>query len=304
MKPAVLITGALSYSGRYMAKRLIERGYRIKTLTNHPERYNPFGEWVEVYEYRFEDPGYLKKAFEGVEVFYNTYWIRFPRGEITYERAVENTRILIKAAEEAGVRRMVHISITNADKNSDLPYFRCKGEIEEMIKASTMSYAIIRPTVIFSTEDILINNIAWFLRHFPVFLIPGDGKYMLQPVYVEDLADIAVEVGESEQNIIIDAVGPEKYTFEELVRLMGREMGLKRAYVHVPPWMVYILVKIIGLVVGDVILTWDKVKGLMKNLLVTESSPTGKTLFSRWLKENVDRLGKKYHSELERHYAR
>src|SRR5208283_3415503 len=145
----------------------------------------------------------------GAATLYNTYWVRFPRGNITYERAVENTRILVNAAREAGVRRIVHLSITNPSEGSKLGYFRGKAEIETLIAASGIACAILRPTVIFGVEDVLINNIAWLLRHSPVFAIPGSGEYRLQPVYVVDVAEMAVAAGKDTVNKVMDAVGPE-----------------------------------------------------------------------------------------------
>ena len=87
----------------------------------------------------------------------------------------------------------MHISITNPSLDSPLPYFRGKAILEKEIRASGISHAIVRPTVLFGKEDILINNITYLLRRLPVFAIPGSGDYRLQPIYVEDLAEIAVE---------------------------------------------------------------------------------------------------------------
>jgi uncharacterized protein YbjT (DUF2867 family) len=133
---------------------------------------------------------------------------------------VENTRILVQAAARAGVRRIVHISITNPSADSPLPYFWGKAANEKSVIESGMSYAILRPTVLFGKEDVLINNIAWILRRFPLFALPGDGSYRLQPVYVDDLSSLAVTV--SGENLIWNAVGPENFTFREMVELIGR----------------------------------------------------------------------------------
>lgn len=228
--------------------------------------------------------------------------MRFPQGRVTYDKAIENTNSLIEAAEEAGVHRMVHISITNASEGSPLPYFAGKGLLETAIVNSSLSYGIIRPTVIFGTEDILINNIAWILRRFPVFTIPGQGDYRLQPVYVGDVADIAVEAGYRSDDVIIDAVGPEVYTYEQLVQIIAREVRSQARIVHVAPGTVLLLSRLVGYLVRDVIVTQEEVRGLMSSLLVSPGPPTGNTLLSEWLEDNAGTLGKGYASELARHY--
>ncbi|MEW5763123.1 MAG: NAD(P)H-binding protein [Bacillota bacterium] len=306
MEPRELdvVTGAFGYTGKYITRRLLTRGRRVRTLTGHPDRPNPFGERVEVRPFRFDNPAALVESLTGAATLYNTYWVRFPYGPVTYEKAVENTLTLIRAAEEAGVRRIVHISITNASEDSSLPYFRGKGILEKAIVSSRLSYAIVRPTVIFGAEDILINNIAWILRRFPFFAVPGRGDYRLQPVYVEDVAEIAVRAGQEDTDTVMDAVGPEIFTFEEMVRLIAARIGRQARIIHVPPGMALFLARMVGYAVGDVVLTRDEVRGLMANLLVSGGPPTAPTRFSDWLAANAGRVGTAYASELARHYRR
>src|SRR5262249_17494185 len=181
----------------------------VLTLTGHPERANPFGDRVRALPFHFDKPDALAETLRGAATLYNTYWIRFDYGGTTFAKAVANTRVLIRAAEEAGVRRIVHISITNASEASPPPYFPAQGELETALRPSRLRYAILRPTVIFGAEDILINNIAWMVRRFPIFPIPGSGEYRLQPVFVDDLAALAVEAGARDDKLELDAVGPD-----------------------------------------------------------------------------------------------
>jgi len=297
-----VVTGAFGYTGRYITRRLLAMGRRVKTLTGHPNRPNPLGERVSVAPFHFDDPAALARSLEGVTTLYNTYWVRFSHGRVTFEQAVENTKRLIRAAEEAGVRRLVHISITNPSPQSPLPYFRGKGLLEQAVVQSSLSYAIIRPTVIFGAEGILINNIAWLLRRFPVFVVPGTGDYRLQPIFVEDVAQIAVEAGQGQENVIVDAVGPDIFTFDQLVRLIAEKIHSRARIVHLRPAWALFLSRLIGYLVNDVVLTEDEVQGLMANLLISENPPTGSTRLSDWLDENADRVGTRYASELSRHY--
>jgi len=297
-----VVTGAFSYTGKYITQRLLSMGERVRTLTGHPNRPNPFGEQVSVYPFSFDDPAELTKSLRGATTLYNTYWVRFSHGRVTFDQAVENTKALIKGAEEANVRRIVHLSITNASEHSPLPYFRGKGLLENAIIHSGLSYAIIRPTVIFGAEDILINNIAWLLRRFPVFALPGSGDYRVQPVFVEDVAEIAVNAAHRNEDAIVDAVGPDTYTFDELVRLIADKIRSKARIVHLSPALALFLSRMAGYLVKDVMLTRDEVEGLMASLLVSEGPPTGQTRLGDWLGENADSVGAKYASELRRHY--
>lgn len=297
-----VVTGAFGYTGKTITRRLLAKGVQVKTLTGHPDRENPFGDRVSIAPFNFDNPAALAESLRGVTTLYNTYWVRFEHGDATFARAVENTRTLVAAAGEAGVRRIVHVSITNPEPDSPLPYFRGKALLEETIMQSGLSYAIIRPTVIFGLEDILLNNIAWILRRFPAFAVPGDGSYRLQPIYVEDMADIAVRAGEQAENAVIDAVGPDIFTFDELVCLVAEKTGSRARILHLPPGLALFLSRLVSLGVGDVVLTRDEVAGLMANLLVSDDPPTGQTRLADWLEENAASVGVRYASELARHY--
>ncbi len=299
-----VVTGAFGYTGKYITRRLLDMGVKVKTLTGHPDRHDPFEGAVTAEPFNFERPAELAKQLSGVSTLYNTYWIRFDRGQVTFDSAVENIKTLIHAAQQAGVERLVHVSITNPSSKSPLPYFRGKGLVEEAITASRLSYAILRPTVVFGVEDVLINNIGWLLRKSPVFIVPGNGDYRLQPIFVDDLAELAVQAGISREDQVLDAAGPELYTFDELVRLISDAVGGRARIVHASPALALLLSRVVGRVIGDVVLTKEEVDGLMAGLLVSSSPPLGKTSFSDWIHENGDLIGRNYTSELRRHYPR
>ena len=297
-----VITGAFGYTGKYITHRLLAMEKEVRTLTGHPNNPNPFGDQVRVYPFNFDNFAELVKSLQGAKTFYNTYWIRFSHGTNTYERAVKNTQTLIRAAVEAGVQRIVHVSITNTAESSRFPYFRGKAILEQDIFSSGLSYGIVRPTVIFGDEDILINNIAWCLRHFPVFPIFGSGQYSLQPIYVEDMADLVIEAGQQRENSIVDAVGPDIFTFEQLVRLIMEKLHRRVILTHVQPRIALSLAKLIEPFIGDVLITRDEIYGLMADLLISYQAPTGHTRLSDWLEMHSASVGKKYASELARHY--
>ena len=294
------VTGAFGYSGKYIAKRLLGRGVPTITLTNSLGRKNPFGDDVRPYPFNFEHPDELAKSLVGVGVLYNTYWVRFNHKTFTHADAVENTLTLFDAAKGAGVRRIVHVSITNPSEDSPLEYFSGKARLERALKESGMSYAILRPTVLFGKEDILINNIAWALRRFPVFGVFGDGSYRLQPIYVDDLAALAVEQGAKDENVVIDAIGPETFTYRELVKTVGSIIGKERPVLSMPPALGHLAGRIIGTMMDDILITREEIQGLMDGLLYTGSPPAGQTRLTDWATEYASTLGFRYASELAR----
>ncbi len=295
-----VVTGAYGYSGKYIARRLLASGHRVRTLTNSPGRENPFGAQIEARPYDFDNPDRLEKSLHGARALINTYWVRFDHRDFTHAQAVHNTLRLFDAAKRAGVPRIVHVSITNPSLDSPLPYFRGKAELEAALKALGVSYAILRPTVLFGEEDILVNNIAWMLRRFPLFGVFGDGSYRLQPIFVDDLAALAVAATTSNDSITIDAIGPETFTYRELVQLVGRAIRHERPIVKISPSLGLFVSHALGVLVGDVIITREEIEGLMQNLLVTESPPAGTTALSQWAVDHREQLGRRYSSELAR----
>ena len=297
-----VVTGAFGYSGKYIAQRLLDNGATVRSLTRNPASFSPFGGMVERHPLDFEDHDQLTRSLEGADTLFNTFWIRFARGQVNHEVAVRNSRNLVDAAVAAGVRRIVHISITGASVDSPLPYFRGKGLVEDYIRESGLSYAIIRPTVIFGVEDILINNIAWFLRRFPVFPVAGRGDYPVQPIFVDDVAHLAVDSTATDENLALDAVGPETFTFKELVRHIRKTTGGRAMVVSLPPPVVFTSALLVGLALRDVVLTREEIDGLMSGHLVSQDAPTAATRLTDWMHTHRDTLGRHYSSELARHY--
>lgn len=300
----VVVTGAFGYSGRYIAHRLLEAGHRVTALTNSPNRHNPFGNEVQAFPFHFEQPGQLTDSLRGADVLINTYWVRFDHKLFSHHQAVANTKILFQAAKSAGIRRIIHVSITNPDVHSDLSYFRGKAELESALISLGVSYCILRPTVLFGKEDILINNIAWALRHLPVVGVFGLGDYRLQPIYVDDLASAAVEKIGSDRDEIINAIGPETFTYRELVETIRRIIGLKRLIIGVPPELGYWACRLLGAMVQDVIITREEIRGLMENRLYVNGPPGGATRLTDWITRHRDTLGRTYTSELSRRLDR
>jgi uncharacterized protein YbjT (DUF2867 family) len=301
----IAVTGAFGFSGKYIAQRLLAQRHEVITLTNSPQRPNPFGGSIKTFPYNFSEPHELEKTLHGLDVLINTYWVRFDNPpHFSFAQALANTKALFDAARRAGVSRVVHISITNPDRKSRLPYFRGKAEIEDYLKQSGISHAILRPAVLFRKGDILINNIAWALRHLPVFGIYGHGRYRLQPIYVDDLAAAAIDRMTGAGNETVDAIGPETYSYREMVEMIAREIGSRAPIVSMPPMIAHQAVRVLGWLVGDVINTRDEVKGLMDEKLYVQSPPLGTTRLSDWVRASCQEIGRRYASELKRRLDR
>jgi len=298
-----VVTGAFSYSGRFIAAQLLERGRGVRTLTNHPRPDHPLASRIPTYPMDFLDDAALVTALTGTDTLYNTYWVRAPHGGLTHIGAVENTKRLIDAARRAGVRRIVQTSIANPTA-STRSYYRGKAALEDAVRSSGLSYAIVRPTLLFGEGDVLINNIAWLLRHLPVFAIPGDGRYRLQPMHVKDHAALQVEVGSHPGDVVVDSAGPEIFTFDELVHVLRRAMNLRRLVIHTPPVLALAGATVAGRLAGDLLLTRDELDDLMDDILVSHEPPRGTTRLSEWLAANRDTVGRRYASEVDRHYRR
>ncbi len=293
------VTGAYGYSGSYIAGKLLKEGKKVCTLTNSIPARNPARYLIEEHPLDFNSKHQLINSLRGVDVLFNTYWVRFNYKNFTHAQAVENSRTLFDAAKTAGVRKVVHLSITNPSKDSGLSYFSGKAEVEEALINSGMEYSILRPTVLFGKEDILMNNIAWFARNFPFFAMFGDGEYKLQPVYVEDLAELAIaESGKSENNII-NAIGPETFTYKELVREIIKSVGRNIPVLSMPEEVTYYAGKIVGFFKNDVVSTRAEIEGLMRNLLYVDDEPACETKFTEWINEHSDELGIRYMNELK-----
>jgi NADH dehydrogenase len=242
------------------------------------------------------------ESLRGADVFYNTYWVRFRHGAIGFGDAVANTRILMSAAAEAGVRKVVHISVSNPSLESHLDYYAGKARTEEIVRESGLQWAIVRPTLIFGPGDVLINNIAWLLRYMPFFVIPETGRYRVQPVAGEDVAEIATWAAGQADGEVVDAAGPEIMTYAELVDSVAIAVRRRPRVIHLPAGLTLAAGDIVGLFVRDIVLTRQELEGLMEELLVSREEPRGARHVDDWLLRSSGSLGRSYASELSRHF--
>jgi uncharacterized protein YbjT (DUF2867 family) len=315
-----VVTGAFSYSGAAIARQLRAKGHHVRTLTGHPGR-APADTDIDVRPLAFPDPDpnpavgaatataaataatdALARDLAGAHTLYCTYWVRFSHGDVTHQAAVKNSRMLFDAAARAGIQRIVHVSITHADPASPYPYFRGKGEVEEYLKATGVPYAIVRPAILFGGNGVLINNIAWLLRRLPVFAIGGRGDYRIRPIHVDDLARLAVNLGGSDDNVTLDAVGPESVTFKDMVTAIRSATGSHAIIVPAPGWLIPPLSAALGVALRDVLLNAEEYQAMAAGLADSQGPASGQTVLTEWIAHHGQELGRTYANELTRHY--
>jgi uncharacterized protein YbjT (DUF2867 family) len=294
-----LVTGAGGYTGAYVAARLLADGRHVRTLTREVEGVPAP---IEAVAYRFDEPRLMDAAFAGVDTFYNTYWVRFGRNGVTHDDAVRNSLALVEAAARAGVRKMVHVSIMNPSPASPYSYQRGKAVVEEALVASGMEYAIVRPSVLFGGDEILLNNVAWLLRHLHVFAVPGDGRYPIRPTHVEDLAELMVALGTTDGSFTRNAGGPETFEFGELVRRIKAAVGARALVVKLPKAAVLPLLPIVNRITGDVTIHPAELDALVDGLAACDGPPAGARRLTDFLAARADTLGTSYANEVRRNF--
>lgn len=297
-----VVTGAFGYTGRAIARRLLAQERRVRTLTNHANRPGTDDIKVEIAPLQFADRAALVESLRGADVLYNTYWVRFRHGRLGFGDAIANTRTLLGAAAEAGVRKVVHISVSNPSLDSPLDYYAGKARTEELVRSSGLAWSIVRPTLVFGSGDILLNNIAWLLRNMPVFIVPGLGTYRVQPVALEDVAEIATWAAEQSDNVTVDAAGPDIVTYIEMVEGMAIAVARRPRFAYLSPRLALWAGDLVGARVRDVVLTRQELQGLMDELLVSHERPRGTRRLDNWLLTSAGSLGRTYASELDRHW--
>jgi uncharacterized protein YbjT (DUF2867 family) len=298
----VAVTGSFGFTGRALTERLLGAGHEVVTLSRRSGAGDPLASRITVRRLPLHRPDELASALTGVDTLFNTSWLRFPRGGATFEGAVATSAALLGAAREAGVRRVVHVSVVNAAADAETPYVRAKAALESVVRSSGLDWAIVRPTLTYGPGDILINNLAWALRRLPVYGLPGLGRYTVQPVHVDDVARICVEAAGGDPGRVLDAAGPETLSYRDLVHLVRGAIGSRSIIVRMPGPIVLATAKVIGLFVRDVVLTRDEIGELTSSLLTSHEPPRGTIRISDWVREHADSLGRRWSSELERNY--
>jgi NADH dehydrogenase len=285
------VTGAFSNSGAAIAGELLRRGWEVATLTNRAP--GPAGPRLEAHALRF-DEDHLVRALAGTDVLVSTYWVRFPYGDVSFDTAVADIGVLLKAAHRARVSRVVQITVSKPSLDSPLGYYRGKAQVEDLVRGCGLPYGIVRPTIIVGPRDVLTGNMCWFLRRFPLTAVPTGGEYLLQPITLADAARIVADVTESSEDVTVDAAGPDTLPFRDYLHLLARSLGRPFHPVPVPPRALIAMLATLKPLLRDTVLTWEELEALRTNLLTSDESPLGTESALAWLRDHARELGTHY----------
>ena len=237
----ILVTGATGFVGRALLPRLAEAGLELRCLVR-PSRSSPRlprGIPVQVSIASLADARGLRAALVGVDTLIHLAGAEWHgrRGDVFGVDAA-GTRALVEAAREAGVGRIVYLSHLGADRASAYPVLKAKGIAEEFVRQSGLTYTIVRSTLLYGAEDVFLNVVAALVKLGPgLFLMPGDGRISLQPLWVEDLVT-CLEWSLSDLTSLNQTIalgGPEFITFGQMVQTVMEVLGVRRLVIPVRP---------------------------------------------------------------------
>lgn len=238
----VAVTGATGFVGSRVVERLLRRDHEVRILTRNPERAGWLRDrGVEVVAGGVESQSPLRALVAGAGAVVHLVGIIVEVAGQTFERVhVSGTRNVLGAAREAGVPRLVHMSALGARPDREATaYHRTKAAAEELVRTSGVSHAILRPSLIAGQGSPPLRMMVDMLRLSPVVPVIGDGKYQMQPVAIEDVAEVfAVAVEKPDIRGTFDVAGLDALTYHEMLDLFERALGVKRRRVPVPVGMV------------------------------------------------------------------
>jgi NADH dehydrogenase len=236
----VAITGGTGFVGGHLAAALSASGHEVVVLARGVDR-RPWAEevtalpGVRLARVSIEDPGELAKTFEGCDAVGHCAGINRQIGSQTYEAIhVRGTANVVKAAAEADVRRLAFVSFLRARPECGSPYHESKWAAEELIRASSAGWTVVKPGMMFGRGDHMLDHLSHALYSFPVFV--GIGRRRVRPLAVEDAVQVMVAalLDGQLQNTTVGLVGPTEMSFDDAARLVARVIGKWLAFVRAP----------------------------------------------------------------------
>jgi nucleoside-diphosphate-sugar epimerase len=243
----ILITGGTGFIGRVLIRQLTEMGYEVRTLirpsTKSPNL--PRGVSIEIAVSSLRDEHGLRAAMKGVDIVYHLAGVegRGSRADLM-ETDLQGTQATVQAAKDAGVSRFFFISHLGADRASAFPVLKAKAICENYIRQSGIDYTVFRSGIVYGMNDHFTTGLSFLLHAFPgIFLIPGDGLTLLQPIWVEDLVTCMIWALDdpNTRNKIIQVGGPEFISIKEIIENIMAVTGVNRLLIPFSPAYMRIL---------------------------------------------------------------
>ncbi len=241
-RKVAMVFGGSGFVGRYMVKRLAQRGYVVRVGVRDPDRatfLKPMGNLGQIVPMAasVRDETSVAALVAGAEVVINCVGILYETGSQTFQALhAEAPGRIGRAAAAAGVRHVVHVSAIGADAASPSVYARTKAEGEAALRAAFPAAVVLRPSIVFGPEDNFFNQFAALARVLPALPMFGGGTTRFQPVYVGDVADAAMACLDRAETAgkTFELGGPKVYTFREILEFILRTTGRKRFLVSIP----------------------------------------------------------------------
>ena len=234
----ILVTGSSGFLGRNVVKALRTRGESVRCLVRSPSRARVVTDYgVELAYGDVLDPASLKDAMRGVDAVVHLVAIIRERGRNTFDRVNrQGTETVVQVARDEGVRHLVHVSAIGVQENQAYPYLYSKWLGEQEVIRGGVAYTIIRPSILFGPGDEFINTLAGVVKSFPVAPVAGDGRVRFQPISVEEVGGIVSLVAGNHRfgGRIIEVGGPDHLTYNEILDIIARTLGVRRIKVHLP----------------------------------------------------------------------
>jgi len=234
----IAITGGTGFVGRRLAARLLQAGDQVRALARHPAH---LPEVTVAQADVTGSPDSLADLLAGCQAVIHLVGIIRERGGETFHRVhVRGTENVIRACEEAGVPRLLHMSALGARSDARSRYHRSKWKAEELVRASGLAATIFRPSVIFGPGSAFLSQMRALVTGPPVIPIVGNGMSLLQPIWIEDVATCFLAALGNDQTIghSYELGGPETYGFEQLLDLIAESAGIEKPKLHLPVWLV------------------------------------------------------------------
>lgn len=231
------VTGASGFVGRNLLAALAGSGHDIRALVHTRRPDSAAGERLEYVPADVHDLPSLRKALAGVEVVYHLVGIIVETKKLTFERTVaEGTRNVVRAARDCGVKKIIYVSALGTSATSETKYFQTKWLAEEAIRTSGLDHVILRPSLIYGPGDQSLSRLHRLLKYSPLMPIVGDGRYRLQPIFIDDLVQVLVpaltETGASGRTI--EMGGPEAFEFRQMTGIMKKVFNYRRLNIYIP----------------------------------------------------------------------
>jgi len=261
----ILVTGGTGFVGGHVVAALRRAGERVRCLVRDVRSAEkPALAGCELVEGDMTHPVTLRAAVDGADAVVHLVAIRQGKDE-AFERIMsQGTRDLVAAAEEAGVRRFVHMSALGLDERTKdlVPYYHAKWEMEEALRGSSLPYVIFRPSFVFGTDGGLLPTFRRLAKLAPITPIVGSGAQRIQPIWADDVASYFARALEDDvpTGTTFELGGPDIVSWDELWTRLKDALGVRRPSVHVPMSLMRVNALVTERLPGDIPLTRDLLK--------------------------------------------